>query len=259
MNSKLRKRFVNLYDKLSELAENIEQLIREMDNFSNYSGIKTKSKFEEIEFESENNKDDIDILGNKILSMQNYLKEQIEIAHEQAYIDALTSVGNKTAYIDLTKHLDKMIIEGIAVFSVAVFDLNGLKTINDNYGHECGDLALIDAGKILISVFGRENLYRIGGDEFIAVIKQLSDSDSDKEMNLLFRRLDEKLIKENQTVKKYKIPLAIAKGYALYTPGNDKEYKEVFKRADQKMYDDKVAYYNRYGNCYGNFRRTHVI
>ena len=84
--------------------------------------------------------------------------------------------------------------------------------INDNYGHECGDLALIDAGKVLISVFGRENLYRIGGDEFI-------------------------------------------KGYAMYSPGNDKEYKQVFKRADQKMYANKLAYYNRYGN----FRINHVI
>ena len=123
--------------------------------------------------------------------------------------------------------------------------------INDNYGHECGDLALIDAGKVLISVFGRENLYRIGGDEFIAVIKQLSDTDLD----LFFRRLDEKLIEENKNVKKYKIPLAIAKGYAMYSPGNDKEYKQVFKRADQKMYANKLAYYNRYGN----FRINHVI
>ncbi len=245
LNAKLRKRFGILYERLNELSGNVEELISEIDNFSNYSVFKAKPQFSNITSELQNlkEKDDIDVLGDKILSMQLYLKEQIAIAHSQAYIDALTSVGNKNAYMDLTKHLDKMIKEGIAIFSVAVFDINSLKMINDKYGHECGDLALIDASRVLTSVFGKENLYRIGGDEFAAIVKQLSDTD----MDLFFQKIDKTLSEENKTVKKYQIPLAIAKGYAIYTQKNDNEYKNVFRRADKKMYADKIAYYRSHG------------
>ena len=158
---------------------------------------------------------------------------------ELAIMDALTGLGNKAAYIEKTKHLGEMIKAGNAAFSVAVFDLNGLKTINDNCGHECGDAAIVDAARALVSVFGKENLYRIGGDEFIAVM-QTATAD---EMERLFRGLEDALDAENRTEKAYHVPLSISKGYAAYVPGEDNEYLEPFRRADEAMYRDKAAYY----------------
>lgn len=158
---------------------------------------------------------------------------------EMAITDALTGIGNKTAYIEKARELDEKTKTGPYIFSVAVFDMNGLKRINDSCGHEYGDFAITDAAKVLVSVFGKENLYRIGGDEFIAVI----DNATAVEMEQLFRRLEEVLAEENMTEKPYRAPLTISKGYSTFMPGKDTEYKEPFRRADEAMYQDKAEYY----------------
>lgn len=133
--------------------------------------------------------------------------------------------------------MDAEIAAKRACFTVAVFDLNGLKTINDNYGHECGDKAIVDAAKVLIAVFGRDRLYRIGGDEFIAVLE------GEDEIEGLFEALDRAITEANKQEKEYKTPLSMSKGYALYDQERDKEYREVAHRADDAMYADKAEYY----------------
>ena len=54
--------------------------------------------------------------------------------------------------------------------SVIMCDLNGLKKVNDSYGHEAGDKYICDSAEVLTSCFGKENVYRIGGDEFTVII-----------------------------------------------------------------------------------------
>ena len=54
--------------------------------------------------------------------------------------------------------------------SVIMCDLNGLKKVNDSYGHEAGDKYICDSAEVLTSCFGKENVYRIGGDEFMVII-----------------------------------------------------------------------------------------
>lgn len=148
------------------------------------------------------------------------------------------------AYLEKIKQMDEMISAGKADFAAAVFDLNGLKAINDNHGHECGDMVLSDAAKCLIRAFGRENLYRMGGDEFMAILEGASE----EEMRAYFRTLDAAIAEENQTPRPYETPLSLSKGCAVYQPGTDAEYREVIKRADQAMYADKAAYYMRRGD-----------
>ena len=101
------------------------------------------------------------------MSLANALIVAVSRVHRQATVDSLTGFGNKRAYQNAVKSLESRIKERKANFAVAVFDLNGLKSINDNYGHEYGDQALIDAAKRLKKVFGSTNLFRFGGDEFI--------------------------------------------------------------------------------------------
>ena len=117
-----------------------------------------------------------------------------------------------------------------------------MKDINDNYGHEIGDLALIDEANIMIRVFGKDNIYRLGGDEFIVLLP----TDSVREMERLFREADKAIEEENKIPKPYQDPLALSKGYAVYDRKNDTAYREVFKRADDRMYQDKEAYYTRF-------------
>ena len=167
------------------------------------------------------------------------LEEANRKLSEMAVVDGLTGVGNKTAYLEKIHSLDDAIRRGTASFTVYVFDLNGLKEINDKYGHESGDMAITDAAEALKAVFGKENLYRIGGDEFIAVFDGMNKPDTER----CFADLEKAMRSLDLTGKLYKEPLAIAKGAAAFCPGEDKEYRDVFRRADQSMYEEKTAYY----------------
>lgn len=167
------------------------------------------------------------------------LEEANRKLSEMAVVDGLTGVGNKTAYLEKIHSLDDAIRRGTASFTVYVFDLNGLKEINDKYGHESGDMAITDAAEALKTVFGKENLYRIGGDEFIAVFDGMKKPDTER----CFADLEKAMRSLDLTGKLYKEPLAIAKGAAAFCPGEDKEYRDVFRRADQSMYEEKTAYY----------------
>ena len=167
------------------------------------------------------------------------LEEANRKLSEMAVVDGLTGVGNKTAYLQKIHSLDDEIRRGTASFTVFVFDLNGLKEINDKYGHESGDMAITDAAEALKEVFGKENLYRIGGDEFIAVFNEMNKPDTERR----FADLEQAMKSQNLSGRLYKGPLAIAKGVAAFCPGEDKEYRDVFRRADQSMYEEKAAYY----------------
>ncbi len=177
--------------------------------------------------------------NSKLAEANRQLEEVNRRLSSMAITDALTGLRNKAAYFDKTRELNETILAGNGDFSAAVFDMNGLKKTNDTYGHEYGDLAILDTVRVLLSVFGKEHLYRIGGDEFIAIM----DRTSAEEMERLFRDLESALTEENRTEKAYKSPLSLSKGYSTFIPGEDTDYKEIFRRADEAMYQDKTAYY----------------
>lgn len=164
-------------------------------------------------------------------------------AHYKAHIDPLTGLESKMAYTETVKQIQGRINEDRANFVVAIFDLNGLKTINDTYGHEMGDMALCDAGSLLKKVFGAYHIYRFGGDEFIVI----KNNTTLEEVREAFKVLDMELEKFNETEHPYMTPLAIAKGAAEFYPREDEEYLSTFKRADRAMYMDKNKYYEMHG------------
>ena len=164
----------------------------------------------------------------------------------QARIDSLTGLGSKKAYLDAVGQLESRIEENKAEFAIAVFDLNGMKVINDTHGHEAGDLALTDTGRILKKVFGNARLYRFGGDEFIA----LEPNATLGEMRQRFALLEWELEEINRTERSATVPLSLAKGAAAYVPGTDTGYVSVFERADKDMYEDKAAYYEKHGSMH---------
>ena len=116
-------------------------------------------------------------------------------------------------------------------------DLNGLKGINDSCGHEEGDRAITEAGAVLKSIFGSDGrLYRIGGDEFVALLKK-----TEAEMQALFSAFGSSIDKRN--AGDAEILTEMSMGWAVFDSGRDREYRAVFKRADDAMYADKAAYY----------------
>ena len=102
-------------------------------------------------------------------------------------------------------------------------------------------MALVDAANVLIHAFGQDDVYRIGGDEFIAILP----TDDETDIRRRFAAIDEALAAINRETRLYRLPLGMAKGFAIYQPGEDTGCKMVAKRADFMMYDDKIAYYSR--------------
>ena len=165
-------------------------------------------------------------------------KKQVAAMDKLAHRDSLTGLKNKAAYDEMTIVLDEKISGGDADFCIAMVDVNFLKRVNDTYGHERGNDYLINAGKLICSVFGEEHVYRIGGDEFVVVIEgekvSLCKYFVEQFKAETARKNANKLLKPWEKV-------SAAVGVAFYKAGVDKTADEVFKRADKEMYDNKLA------------------
>ena len=234
----IRRRNRQIYAELNALADSVEDLVNEV-------SITTHAEHSHpIVTEAKYNGSDISDLSEKIHAMQDSLRQEIISVRHMAYVDALTGVGNTAAYMQAVSRLNDQIRNGDAAFSIAAFDLNGLKKINDNFGHDNGDKALIDAVGVIVRVFGKEDVYRIGGDEFLAIVPICDKA----RMERLFDSFDKELEAENQKEKTYDIPISISKGCAFFDKEEDNEFKTVFRRADTTMYQDKDEFYERTGN-----------
>ena len=170
--------------------------------------------------------------------MTHRLREHTAYMQQQATIDDMTKTNNGRAYSAEKKKIQEEINNGTADFAVAIFDINNLKETNDQYGHEIGDIIIQSAAEALRRTFSGQKIYRIGGDEFSVILRATSA----KSMNLLFKLLDVEIEKINKTIS---LPanLSVSKGYALFNPKIDKEYKTVFARADKKMYAEKAVFH----------------
>ena len=157
---------------------------------------------------------------------------------KRAYRDTLTGFLNRTAYYEYAQRLDEEIAAGTAAFSLLMIDVNFLKKVNDTYGHEKGNVYLKSAADLISSVFGTGHLYRIGGDEFVAVL----EGDAQDESEQLIRRFRDEVRKkqEDESLQPWeKVSAAI--GAAAFEKGRDPISDAVLKRADQAMYAAKTA------------------
>ena len=138
---------------------------------------------------------------------------------------------NRHAYLEAEERLDNKIAEHrISPFAIAILDVNDLKKVNDTTGHKAGDKYLRDACRIICGIFKRSPIFRIGGDEFVAVIEG-ADYECIEELNGRMKDHNAKAIKTGGIV--------IACGMSKYD--GDPNVAQVFERADQNMYDDKSS------------------
>ncbi|MCR5249645.1 MAG: GGDEF domain-containing protein [Lachnospiraceae bacterium] len=151
--------------------------------------------------------------------------------------DPLTNVSNRMAYEDKEKYLQSKInSETVEPFAIAMFDVNNLKLINDSLGHDAGDDYLIRSCHLICNIFKHSPVFRVGGDEFIAV---LSGGDFEEREEL---RED---LNRHMSPYSAKLPLpsdyvSIACGISVYRPGEDMSVQDVVKRADEEMYRIKA-------------------
>ena len=151
--------------------------------------------------------------------------------------DSLTGVKSKTAYDGFVTFLNEQIEKGEAQqFGLAMIDLNYLKDTNDNYGHDAGDEALIKLANTICLVFKHSPVYRVGGDEFIVVLR----NDDFINHEALIEEFKERIttINNNDNLELHE-RISAAIGYSEFDKSKDKCVDDVFKRSDKAMYKHK--------------------
>ncbi len=162
---------------------------------------------------------------------QEHLAE-LSLANEMARRDELTHTKNKTAYREMESTLQQQIEEGREPFGIVVCDINGLKIVNDTEGHKAGDEYIKASCTLICRVFHHSPVFRIGGDEFVVILREQDYADRED----LISRL-RKQVEENVRIGEGPV---IASGIAEYQPAEDRTVEDVFNRADVLMYDNKA-------------------
>ena len=175
--------------------------------------------------------DEIGDLTKAFSVMVSALAEKNRMISAMAFTDGLTCVKNSNAYRDIEKRIEKQIKDGTAKFAIVMLDVDKLKMINDNLGHESGDRAIIGSCYSLCKGFSHSPVFRVGGDEFVAIAE---GNDYEQRYEIY-----EKLRNNQITVKNTKYDYSV--GMATFEPGVDQSFKDVFARADQEMYLNKKA------------------
>lgn len=182
-------------------------------------------------FVLEDMKEDRRLELEKMVLREEKQKKELGSARQLAYRDSLTGVKSYNAYVEAEQQINERIASSkLREFGVVVFDVNGLKRMNDTHGHEAGDRLLQDACRLICARFMHSPVFRIGGDEFVAL---LEGQDYQNRISLLadFETQAEINLRNGSTV--------VASGLATFRRGEDSSFRQVFERADARMYDRK--------------------
>ena len=167
----------------------------------------------------------------------NSTRREADLMSDLAHKDALTGVRNRLAYEQEIAQLDAELAAGQDAFGIAVVDLNDLKTTNDQYGHECGNVSLQRVSHFICLAFAHSPVFRIGGDEFVVVLRG-NDFDKVEDLVAEFRETLASQDDAESALEPWE-RVSAAIGYALYDSDLDTDADSVFRRADKLMYENK--------------------
>ncbi len=160
-----------------------------------------------------------------------------------ANTDGLTGVANRSFFDrELARVIKNSKLFSNFYFSIIVIDINGLKRVNDNYGHEKGDEMIKRVAAMLQSICREtDTLARIGGDEFVILLPAINSKQAQAAVERIRKKEKELfLICQQAGGGKVTLPIRFSIGYA----GSDESAREeVLKLADQRMYVDKDNFY----------------
>ena len=240
ITDKVRKKFFEIDSELSNIAGSVDELTREIvSNIGYRESLDTAAV--PVKADGVVSSDEMEALSAKIHATQQELECYLRYVHAQAYTDSLTRIGNTNAYQEELLRLDEQIRSGAASFCAVVLDIDNLKTVNDRFGHACGDRIIRGAAQIIADVFGAERTFRIGGDEFLAIPLNMSE----EEANAEWEKLRDGMDAFNSAPDHPAAKLAMSMGAAAYRPGVDSCFQEVFVRADEVMYENKSRHHSK--------------
>jgi diguanylate cyclase (GGDEF)-like protein len=151
-----------------------------------------------------------------------------------ALTDELTCVYNRRGFFAAAVHQLKLACRNAQSLLLLYCDVDNLKKINDSYGHQEGDLALIRTADALELAFRDSDiLARLGGDEFVVLAAEASSQTQE----VLLRRLEKCLKKSNAGESRYELSLSV--GVARFDPKRAVSLGELMAQADEAMYEQK--------------------
>lgn len=182
-------------------------------------------------------------ISNALETTRNHQRQQAIIDNlERKYVhDPMTGLYNRRGFYQRLEPVFDTCRQDGKLLMVASVDLNGLKQINDTYGHADGDIAISTIGKALEFVADSDwTCARFGGDEFVVS----GQVDSEEQVVGKFQQVKEYLDKFNEeSGKPYEVSASI--GFVTGIPEKEISLDEFIKAADEKMYEDKVRYHSR--------------
>lgn len=144
-----------------------------------------------------------------------------------SFRDMLTGLYNRNKYIKVLESCEHFPVRDTGT---AYIDLNGLKQINDNLGHEAGDRLICNAAKCILKTFP-EDSYRIGGDEFVIIVPETGEEDFKDQIDQVRRDLED-------------ADVSFSMGLEWKKEGM---LESMLKAAEKRMYLEKNAYYREKG------------
>ncbi len=164
-------------------------------------------------------------------------KENASLSH-LAYADGLTDLPNRALADKLLDELNEIETD----YCIISIDLNGLKTVNDSFGHPTGDKYIKDFAKVMTNTFEENDFCgRIGGDEFLAIIKDATGRD----ISAIINRMNSALNVLNAIYSEYH--RSVATGFAFRHEFEINNSHEVYLLADQRMYEAKKIMHEKLG------------
>lgn len=181
--------------------------------------------------------DEIGRLTKSFKKLSGNMKAHINALNEQVFIDSLTHVRNKGAFSLAVEELQEQINNGSIDpnFAIGAFDCDNLKHINDQYGHDKGDLYIQKACNTISDVFKRSAVYRVGGDEFSIILGH----EDFHNLDFLLERFDKVVEEINASAEAPWNKVYVSKGFAIYDPSKDNIVQKIMQRADMLMYENK--------------------
>ncbi len=159
----------------------------------------------------------------------------LEQVRQLAVVDELTGLNNRRGFLILFEHHRELALRKQMPLTLVLIDLDGMKQINDTYGHQEGDRALIHTARLLSTSFRKSDVIaRLGGDEFCVLLTEGSEQGGEAAINRLVANVES----ERGSAQR---PYSLSLGIGRYDPKDPVPVDILIERADQAMYMQKEA------------------
>ncbi len=179
----------------------------------------------------------IELRGHELILVST-IEASNKVLKVAAYHDPLTGLPNRNLFLELSHNIRNLAIRNQVKLTVVFVDLDWFKQVNDSYGHDTGDLVLVEVARILQKNVRKNDVVgRLGGDEFIISMYDTGDKSSIE--NITNKLVDQ--ISNMCEINNHSINISASIGAVTTSQADHLYLDEMIKKADQLMYQVKKS------------------